>query len=147
MLVANSFPRAPNKNATVGVILFFFSNMFFSCSKIVYWRIGLMTNTKAGTTPANKACGPSSLIKASNVPTVVGALGALAPGNRLSSVSLFLFLVVIRVLTTQIGFVSRTVADPAIAPAIIDSIVVSLFEARPAFTAAFSNPARVHSYQ
>ena len=53
---------------------------------------------------------------------------------------------VMRVLTTQIGFVIRTVAEPAIAPAIIDSIVVSFFEARPAFRAARSNPARVHSY-
>jgi hypothetical protein len=51
------------------------------------------------------------------------------------------------VLTTQIGFVSMTVADPAIAPAIMDSMVVSFFEARPAVTAAFSNPDRVHSYQ
>ena len=51
-----------------------------------------------------------------------------------------------RVLTTQIGFVMRTVAEPAMAPAIMDSIVVSFFEARPAFRAARSKKARVHSY-
>ena len=39
-----------------------------------------------------------------------------------------------------------TVADPAMAPAIIDSIVVSFLEARPALTAARSKAARVHSY-
>lgn len=53
---------------------------------------------------------------------------------------------VIRVLTTHMGFVMRTVALPAIAPAIIDSIVVSFLDARPAFNAARSKPARVHSY-
>ena len=49
-------------------------------------------------------------------------------------------------LTTQIGFVMRTVAEPAMAPAIMDSIVVSFFEARPALRAARSKKARVHSY-
>ena len=39
-----------------------------------------------------------------------------------------------------------TVALPAMAPAIIDSTVVSFFEARPALTAARSKKARVHSY-
>ena len=53
---------------------------------------------------------------------------------------------VMRVLTTQIGLVISTVAEPAMAPAIIDSIVVSFFDARPAFTAARSKPARVLSY-
>lgn len=53
---------------------------------------------------------------------------------------------VILVFMTQIGFVIRTVAEPAIAPAIMDSIVVSFFDARPALTAARSKPARVHSY-
>jgi hypothetical protein len=51
------------------------------------------------------------------------------------------------VLTTQIGLVSKTVADPAMAPAIIDSTVVSLFEARPVLIAALSKAPRVHSYQ
>jgi hypothetical protein len=40
-----------------------------------------------------------------------------------------------------------TVALPAIAPAIMDSRVVSFFEARPAETAPFSKAERVHSYQ
>ena len=39
-----------------------------------------------------------------------------------------------------------TVAEPAMAPAIMDSIVVSFFDARPAFRAARSKKARVHSY-
>ena len=51
-----------------------------------------------------------------------------------------------RVLMTQMGFVMMTVALPAIAPAIIDSIVVSFLDARPALIAAFSNPDLVHSY-
>ena len=51
-----------------------------------------------------------------------------------------------RVLTTQIGFVMRTVALPARAPAIIDSTVVSFLDARPALMAARSKAARVHSY-
>lgn len=53
---------------------------------------------------------------------------------------------VMRVLTTQMGFVSRTVALPARAPAIMDSIVVSFFEAREERIAARSKKARVHSY-
>jgi len=142
MLVANSFPNAPSRKATVGVILRFFSSTFFNCSKMVYCRMGLMTSTRAGITPANKAWGPSSLINDKSVPIDVGAFVGVTP-----STSLPCFLVVILVLTTQIGFVSRTVAEPAMAPAIIDSTVVSLFEARPALTAAFSKAARVHSYQ
>ena len=67
----------------------------------------------------------------------------LLPG----SVSSVLFcLAVMRVLTTQIGFVSSTVALPARAPAIMDSTVVSFLEARPARMAARSKAARVHSY-
>ena len=50
-----------------------------------------------------------------------------------------------RVLTTQIGFVIMTVADPAMAPAIMDSIVVSFSEARVRRAARAKN-ARVHSY-
>lgn len=53
---------------------------------------------------------------------------------------------VIRVLTTQMGFVIRTVALPAMAPAIMDSIVVSFLEARAERIAARSKKARVHSY-
>lgn len=53
---------------------------------------------------------------------------------------------VIRVLTTQMGFVISTVAEPAMAPAIMDSMVVSFLEAREERTAARSKKARVHSY-
>ncbi len=53
---------------------------------------------------------------------------------------------VIRVLTTHTGFVMRTVALPATAPAIIDSIVVSFLDTREERTAARSRNARVHSY-
>lgn len=74
-----------------------------------------------------------------------GALAGFDPGSTGSSDARFL--VVMRVLTTQIGFVSMTVADPAIAPAIMVSTVVSFLEARFAFMAAFSKAARVHSYQ
>lgn len=55
-------------------------------------------------------------------------------------------LAVMRVFTTQMGLVIRTVALPARAPASIDSTVVSLEEARPALMAARSKAARVHSY-
>lgn len=51
-----------------------------------------------------------------------------------------------RVLTTQMGLVRSTVAEPAMAPAIMDSAVVSFIEARPALRAAFSKKERVHSY-
>lgn len=73
-----------------------------------------------------------------------GALAGVAPGRTCSSESDLR--VVMRVLTTQIGFVRRTVADPARAPAIMDSMVVSFLEGRPALRAAFSKKARVHSY-
>lgn len=53
---------------------------------------------------------------------------------------------VILVLTTHIGFVMRTVALPAIAPAIIDSMVVSFLDVRELRIAARSKKARVHSY-
>ena len=45
---------------------------------------------------------------------------------------------VMRVLTTQMGLVVRTVALPAMAPAIMDSIVVSFLDAREERTAARS---------
>ena len=79
-----------------------------------------------------------------SVPIVEGALAGFAPGSTCSSDSDLR--AVMRVFTTQIGFVIKTVALPAIAHAIIDSTVVSFFEARPAFRAAFSKKALVHSY-
>ena len=102
-----------------------------------------MTRTRAGSTPANSAVGPSLRKRDTSVEMVEGFLeglpslkGRVSPCER----------AVIRVLTTQIGFVISTVALPAIAPAIMDSIVVSFLEARPALIAARSKPARVHSY-
>ena len=53
---------------------------------------------------------------------------------------------VMRVLTTQMGLVMSTVAEPAIAPATIDSRVVSLVLAREERMAARSKKERVHSY-
>ena len=61
MLVASSFPMAPRKKMSPGMILRRFSSPFFSCSKIVYCNIGLITKTSAGNTPAKRALGPSSL--------------------------------------------------------------------------------------
>jgi hypothetical protein len=105
-----------------------------------------MTKTNAGMTPANKRAGPSSRTRAKRVPRVEGAFcaGVGAPGSDSSEASDLR--VVMRVLTTQMGFVMRTVALPARAPAIMDSSVVSLDEARPALSAAFSKKERVHSY-
>lgn len=103
-----------------------------------------MTSTRAGNTPANKADIPSSLSKALIVAKVEAFL-ALRFSWRLSSLTSDLQ-AVIRVLTTHMGLVMSTVALPAIAPAIMDSIVVSFFEARPAFMAAPSKVARVNSY-
>lgn len=74
----------------------------------------------------------------------VDAFVFLAPGNVASASDLR---AVMRVLMTQIGLVISTVALPAIAPAIIDSTVVSFFEARPPLMAAFSKAERVNSYQ
>ena len=53
---------------------------------------------------------------------------------------------VIRVLTTQIGFVQRTVAEPARAPASMDSTVVRRREKRPEARARRSKKERDHSY-
>ncbi len=143
ILVAASFPNAPNRKISRGKTLLLFSSTFLNCSKIVYCNIGLITSTSAGNTPANNAVGPSSLKSLTTVANVEGFFVGLLPG----SVSSVLFcLAVMRVLTTQIGFVSSTVALPARAPAIMDSTVVSFLEARPARIAARSKAARVHSY-
>ena len=53
---------------------------------------------------------------------------------------------VMRVLTTQIGFVMRTVAEPARAPQSMDSTVVRDLLARLVCRAARVKRARVHSY-
>ena len=147
MLVASSFPTAPRKKASCGLTFRLFSNISFNCSKIVYCKIGLMTSTKAGSTPAKSAWGPSVRNSERNVPSVESffGVGGVSRVGR-SDFSEGDWRAVIRVFMTQIGFVIRTVAEPAMAPAIIDSIVVSFFDARPALTAARSKPARVHSY-
>jgi len=105
-----------------------------------------MTKTRAGMTPANKRAKPSSRTRAKRVPSVDGAFCGVAgaPGSDSSEASDLR--VVMRVFTTQMGLVMRTVALPARAPAIMDSTVVSFEEARPALSAAFSKKERVHSY-
>ena len=120
--------------------------MFFNCSNIVYCSIGFITNTNAGNTPAKSAIAPSSLNSLLIVARVEGFFAGLLkdPGRSDSLDSDFR--AVMRVFTTQIGFVIRTVALPARAPAIMDSTVVSLDVARDDFIAARSKNARVHSY-
>ena len=79
----------------------------------------------------------------SSVPIVESFLAALLLDGDSPSAD---FRAVIRVFTTHIGFVMSTVALPAIAPAMIDSTVVSFRDARPALKAALSNATLVHSY-
>src|ERR1700761_4453875 len=114
---------------------------------MVYCRIGLITRTKAGSTPAKRDDGPSLRRRLNKVPIVPGFLVTLfsPPGNSPSADSFFR--AIILVLITQMGLVSKTVAEPAMAPAIMLSTVVSFLLARPAVMAAFSKNARVHSYQ
>ena len=142
MLVASSFPIAPRRKTSRGKTFLRFSRAFFNCSNIVYCNIGLITSTKAGKTPAKSAMGPSSLKRDLRVAKVEGARADFELLGRSEDD----FLAVIRVLTTQIGFVMSTVALPAIAPAIMDSIVVSLDEARLDLMAARSKNALLHSY-
>ena len=68
------------------------------------------------------------------------------PGSGVSSEESLDWRAVMRVLTTQIGLVMRTVAEPARAPASMDSRVVRDLETRPERMAARSKKARVHSY-
>lgn len=107
-----------------------------------------MTKTKAGSTPAKRAVGPSS---ANNVLMVFSVDGFRAGfSDWMEGVGRsddeWDCRAVMRVLTTQIGFVIRTVAEPAMAPAIMDSMVVSFFEALEDRIAARSKKSRVHSY-
>ncbi|KAH3688965.1 hypothetical protein WICPIJ_000024 [Wickerhamomyces pijperi] len=67
--------------------------------------IGLVTRIKAGSTPRNKANGPSVLMISIKAPIVVNFLESLET--------------VIRVLATQIGLVEKTVIEPAMAPMMI----------------------------
>lgn len=77
-------------------------------------------------------------------PTLDGFLGGeLLPGRVFSC---RFTPAVIRVFTTQMGLVISTVNDPAMAPAVMDSIVVSFLDARPALRAASSKNDLDHSY-
>lgn len=116
-----------------------------------------MTNTSAGITPLKNARMPPSLKRSVIVPIVVGAFcgcvgpdGSWSVGSPLDVVAIVgvgvRLRAVMRVLTTQIGLVIRTVAEPARAPAAMDSRVVSLERERPDLVAAFSKAARDHSY-
>ena len=135
MVVANNFPIAPNTNESYGPALVFLllSSMFFNCSKIVYCRIGFATSTSAGSTPANNELKPSSFSIFMSVPIVLGRLTILAsPPAFSTSVSAASRLrAVMRVFTTQMGLVQNTVAEPASAPAAIDSSVVRRLLRRP----------------
>ena len=140
---------APRKKASREVTLLRFSRTSFSCSKIVYCNIGFTTKTSAGNTPAKRAVGPSLLINLITVAKLDGFRAGLS--DVVEDVGRFEQEdsdrgAVILVLITHIGFVMRTVALPAIAPAIIDSIVVSFLDARELRIAARSKKARVHSY-
>ena len=157
MPVAINFPRAPSTNASLGVDLdpLLLSRMVLICSNTVYWIIGLATNIKPGITPLHNAERPSDLTISSRILTNPVArwatsLAASAGGRFLISCSLLFSTslgAVSRVLTTQMGFVRMTVADPAINPASILSAVVK-GRRRPAdLTAAFSRNSLLHSYQ
>ena len=112
-----------------------------------------MTSTSAGSTPANRAPKPSLRIKLTRVPMVDGFLGfdgdpVCVGRSDFSSRETEDSdeRAVIRVLTTQIGFVRSTVKDPAMAPQSMDSAVVSRLDTRPALSAAVSRNERVYSY-
>lgn len=92
---------------------------------MVYCKIGLMTRTSAGSTPANRRPGPSSRMILRKVDTVFGLpffSTSTSPTFRGSSDSDLR--AVMRVFTTQMGLVMRTVAEPARAPAAMDSRVL-----------------------
>ena len=102
----------------------------------------------AGKTPAKRAVGPSvsrSFIKVAKLDGFRTGFPDVADDVERSAEASD-WRAVILVLTTHIGFVRRTVALPAIAPAIIDSIVVSFLDARELRIAARSKKARVDSY-
>ena len=103
----------------------------------------------AGNTPAKRAVRPSflnSFIKVVKLDDFRTGLSDVVEDRGRVEEEESDWRAVILVLTTHIGLVMRTVAPPAIAPAIIDSIVVSFFDARELRIAAPSKKARVHSY-
>ena len=149
MLVARSLPIAPRKNASRGVSLLRVSSTSFSCSNIVYCNIGFTTRTSAGNTPAKREIGPSVLrssIKVAKLDGFRAGLSDLVEDIRDAEDEESAWRAVILVFTTHIGLVIRTVAMPAIAPATMDSIVVSFLDVREVRTAARSKKERVHSY-
>ncbi len=147
MEVASSLPRAPRTKASRGVTRRRWERTSRSCSKIVYCSIGFMTRTRAGRTPAKRAVGPSVANRVRMVWRVEGFLGGGEDWtDGVGREEVGDWRAVMRVFMTQIGFVIRTVAEPARAPAIMDSMVVSFFEAREERMAARSKKARVRSY-
>lgn len=145
--VAHNLPTAPKINASHPPIFpcLLFSKTSLSFSKIVYCSIGLITNTSAGNTPENNARGPSLRTRRSKVDSVeglpFGELLAVVVGRVEGEEA-----AVMRVLITQIGFVMRTVAEPARAPQSMDSTVVRVLLARLVRRAARMKRERVHSY-
>lgn len=148
--VAHNFPTAPKTNASHPPIFFclLFSKTSLSFSNIVYCSIGLITSTSAGNTPENSARGPSLRRRRSKVDSVEGlpfveveVVGRVDDDDDEEEEA-----AVMRVLITQIGFVMRTVADPARAPQSIDSTVVRALLARLLRRAARVKRERVHSY-
>lgn len=149
--VAHNLPTAPNTNASHPPIFLclLFSKTSLSFSKMVYCSIGLITNTSAGNTPENNVRGPSLRRRKSKVDSVEGLpLGEVVlvvvvgrvEGDEEEEEA------VMRVLITQIGFVMRTVAEPARAPQSMDSTVVRDLLARLVRRAARVKRERVHSY-
>lgn len=125
--VARSFPSAPRKKASLGVLLEprLLSTIVFNCSNAVYWIIGLMTRISPGITPLQSAPSPSVRIISRRMernPLFPGT-GFFTPFPFDSTFSSTSSRIVSRVFTTQIGFVRSTVALPAINPATILSAV------------------------
>ena len=106
-----------------------------------------MTRIRAGSTPVKNAANPSSRKREYTVRIVERLHGGLEVEDWVGRVEVdSVVRAVIRVFITQIGFVISTVALPAIAPAIMDSTVVSFCDARRLRRAARENRSRVHSY-
>lgn len=118
-------------------------------SKMVYCRMGFMTRIRAGRTPAKRAVGPSLRRRVRRVERVEGRFGGAevdGAGRSVEGDSGEDCRAVMRVFMTQIGFVIRTVAEPAVAPQSMDSRVVSFWEVRDARWAARWRKLRVDSY-
>lgn len=110
--------------------------------------MGFMTSTRAGRTPAKSAVGPSSLNSASNVASVDGFFFEMGFSDEVAGEGSedSDWRAVMRVFTTQMGLVMRTVAEPAMAPQRIDSRVVRVWEVRARRRGVRVKKVRVHSY-